>query len=149
MDSLPHPAQDRSRVRIVTTESAQEYVFPSRALCARFCGQMHSLIENINPSKARVLGLRAAGFKRHSLKIFTGTFNVGESKPSKDVGACCGSCIVRGPSCPSPVFVLVSFLFFSIRFHLFIHFLETYIAYTWVWGRKKNSTQNKNIFASK
>lgn len=57
-----------------------DVIFPAASVRTRFAGRVRAVTHKIDISKARVLGLRAAGYTGPSLRVFCGTWNAGESK---------------------------------------------------------------------
>ncbi|KAA0176847.1 hypothetical protein FNF27_01669 [Cafeteria roenbergensis] len=79
---------DPTRVRVLPHAASQadafDAIFPSSALRDRFLGLLRIVIEGLDVSAARVLGLQRCGWAPPTLNVWTGTFNCGESRPAKD-----------------------------------------------------------------
>jgi CRP-like cAMP-binding protein len=60
-----------------------EVVFSSVSLRERFCGLLRVMVEGIDVSTARVLGVARCGWEPPQLSVCCATFNCGDSKPAK------------------------------------------------------------------
>jgi len=82
--SFPDPTRVRVLPHAASEADAFEAVFPTTALRDRFVGLLRIIVEGLDVSAARVLGLQRCGWAPPSLFVWCGTFNCGDAKPPKD-----------------------------------------------------------------
>ena len=85
----PH-ASDERRLIIIPNNSDPhterwDLVFTSAGAKERFAGRIRALTYGLSMDSLRAQGVGKAGLREETLSIWTGTWNVGETKPPKDV----------------------------------------------------------------